>query len=70
MPKRLREEPSRASDRILNEEVFKHSGLTWEWGMVAGFTIVFQALAELYKFVKRKTMKPISSKATISRDAE
>jgi potassium/sodium efflux P-type ATPase len=49
----------------LNDEVFKHSGLTWEWAMVAVFTVVFEALAELYKFIKRRTMKPISTEVTM-----
>ena len=44
----------------LNTKVFKHSGLTWEWGMVAGLCVVFQALAELYKAFKRALLPPLT----------
>ncbi|KAH7143743.1 hypothetical protein EDB81DRAFT_842958 [Dactylonectria macrodidyma] len=39
---------------VLNTEVFKHKGLTWEWGVVAGAVFVYIALLETYKAVKRR----------------
>jgi hypothetical protein len=39
---------------VINTEVFKHLPITWEWGMVAASVVVYIALAELYKLVKRK----------------
>jgi magnesium-transporting ATPase (P-type) len=39
---------------ILNTKVFKHSYITWEWGMTAASVILYIALAELYKWVKRR----------------
>lgn len=38
----------------LNTEVFKHKGLTWEWGVVAGCVIVYVALIETWKAMKRR----------------
>lgn len=37
----------------LNTEVFKHRGLTWEWGVVAGCVATYIALLEIWKAVKR-----------------
>ena len=44
----------------LNTQVFKHSGLTWEWGMVAGFCVVFQTAVEIYKALKRAWLPPLT----------
>lgn len=38
----------------LNTEVFKHRGLTWEWGVVAGGVILYIALIEVWKAIKRR----------------
>ncbi|KAF4459464.1 hypothetical protein FALBO_13791 [Fusarium albosuccineum] len=37
----------------LNHKFFKHTGITWEWALAVGFTIVFVAGIELWKMVKR-----------------
>ncbi|KAK3991006.1 hypothetical protein QBC44DRAFT_237854 [Cladorrhinum sp. PSN332] len=37
----------------LNRKVFKHHGITWEWGLVFGMTIVFVLGIEAWKAVKR-----------------
>eukprot|EP00051_Salpingoeca_urceolata_P026757 m.478511 g.478511 ORF g.478511 m.478511 type:complete len:1097 (+) comp21155_c0_seq1:2644-5934(+) len=37
----------------LNDEVFKHDGVDWEWGLVIGLAIVFLAITEAYKALKR-----------------
>ncbi|KAI9486735.1 MAG: potassium/sodium efflux P-type ATPase [Benjaminiella poitrasii] len=39
---------------VINTEVFKHSPITWEWGMVAASVVVYIFLAEGYKLIKRK----------------
>ncbi|KAG2203027.1 hypothetical protein INT47_013243 [Mucor saturninus] len=39
---------------VINTEVFKHLGITWEWGMVAASVVVYILLAEAWKFVKRR----------------
>ncbi|KAG0212826.1 Na+ ATPase [Mortierella sp. GBA30] len=44
----------------LNQNVFKHSSLTYEWGFIFAALVIFIAFAELYKFVKRRVMKPLS----------
>lgn len=39
----------------LNTRVFYQSGITWEWGLIFGMTLVFVVSAELWKmFVRRK----------------
>lgn len=37
----------------LNTRVFKHQGLTWEWGVVVGCVVTYIALLEIWKAVKR-----------------
>lgn len=37
----------------LNNKVFKHSAISWEWGLVVGMTIVFVLGIEAWKAVKR-----------------
>jgi magnesium-transporting ATPase (P-type) len=38
----------------LNTEVFKHKGLTWEWGVVAGCVVMYIGLLEVWKAFKRR----------------
>lgn len=38
---------------VLNESVFKHTAISWEWGVVVGFTILYVVGVEMWKFVKR-----------------
>lgn len=38
----------------LNTKVFKHEGLSWEWGVVAGAVVLYIALIETWKAVKRR----------------
>ena len=38
----------------LNTDVFKHKGITWEWGLSIGAVPVFIVGVEAWKFVKRK----------------
>eukprot|EP00038_Savillea_parva_P029433 m.71056 g.71056 ORF g.71056 m.71056 type:complete len:1032 (+) comp8684_c0_seq2:226-3321(+) len=44
---------------FLSDEVFKQAGVTWEWGMVAGFAVIFMCCAEFYKWVKRQVLPPL-----------
>ena len=39
----------------LNTKVFKHQGITWEWGLAFGSVFVFVFGMELWKMVKRRT---------------
>ncbi|KAI5464939.1 hypothetical protein BGZ63DRAFT_470921 [Mariannaea sp. PMI_226] len=39
---------------VVNTEVFKHKGLTWEWGVVAGCVVVYVGLIEVWKAIKRR----------------
>ncbi|KAG0031266.1 Na+ ATPase [Podila clonocystis] len=44
----------------LNRNVFKHTDISYEWGLVIVDVILFILFAELYKFIKRRVMKPLS----------
>lgn len=46
----------------LNTYVFKHTGISWEWGLVFAFSIAFVAGAELYKFAKRAFFRRLAHK--------
>ncbi|OLN89013.1 Calcium-transporting ATPase 3-like protein 1 [Colletotrichum chlorophyti] len=37
----------------LNTTLFKHTGISWEWGIVVGFTILYVFGVETWKFIKR-----------------
>jgi P-type Na+/K+ transporter len=38
---------------VINEKVFKHSGISWEWGIVFVETVLFFAGVEAWKWAKR-----------------
>lgn len=38
---------------FLNTKFFKHTGITWEWALSVGFTLIFVAGIELWKLTKR-----------------
>lgn len=40
---------------VLNTDVFKMVGISWEWGVVFGMTVVYILGVELWKYVKRTT---------------
>ncbi|ORX63816.1 P-type II D ATPase [Basidiobolus meristosporus CBS 931.73] len=40
----------------LNTTVFRHKGISWEWGLVAADALIFITLSELYKWTKRRFM--------------
>ncbi|KAF1813912.1 sodium transport ATPase [Eremomyces bilateralis CBS 781.70] len=39
---------------VMNRVVFKHQGLTWEWGIVVGCTVVYTCYIEIWKAIKRR----------------
>ncbi|KAF9274145.1 Na+ ATPase [Mortierella alpina] len=43
----------------LNTGVFKHGSISYEWALVVLALVLFIAFAELYKMIKRRTMKPL-----------
>jgi len=44
---------------FISETVFKHVGGSWEWGLVAGMTVLFMAFCEIYKMIKRAFFPPL-----------
>lgn len=48
---------------VINKDVFKHSPITWEWGVAFLGLIVFIMGSELYKFAKRRFFR---GKMTVS----
>ncbi|KAJ2014945.1 hypothetical protein GGI06_003429 [Coemansia sp. S85] len=44
----------------LNTEVLKMKGISWEWGIVLITLLVFLIISELYKFGKRRFLKPLT----------
>ncbi|POR39396.1 Calcium-transporting ATPase 3 [Tolypocladium paradoxum] len=38
---------------FLNTKFFKHTGISWEWALAVGFTVVFVAGIEMWKLCKR-----------------
>ncbi|KAK4041395.1 hypothetical protein C8A01DRAFT_34593 [Parachaetomium inaequale] len=38
----------------LNRDVFKHTAISWEWGVVIGMTVVYVVGIEAWKYVKRR----------------
>lgn len=39
---------------VVNETVFKHNGMTWEWGIVLGCVICYIAFVEAWKAIERR----------------
>ncbi|KAJ2157094.1 hypothetical protein GGF46_004746 [Coemansia sp. RSA 552] len=44
----------------LNTDGLKMKGISWEWGIVLVTLLIFLILSEIYKFAKRKLLKPLS----------
>ncbi|KAF9115304.1 Na+ ATPase [Mortierella sp. AM989] len=44
-------------------DIFKHSPLTYEWGLVIAALVIFIAFAEIYKKMKIRFMKPLNLEA-------
>ncbi|KAI1298981.1 Na+ ATPase [Mortierella claussenii] len=47
----------------LNKNVFKHSAMTYEWGLVLAALVLFVAFAEIYKRIKIRVMEPLNLEA-------
>ncbi|KAF9142601.1 Na+ ATPase [Linnemannia schmuckeri] len=54
----------------LNHNVLKHSSISYEWGLVFAALVIFIAFAELYKFIKRRTMKPLAIQSDANAELE
>ncbi|KAF2826928.1 sodium P-type ATPase-like protein [Ophiobolus disseminans] len=39
---------------IINEKVFKHGAITWEWGVAFGAVVLYVGAIEMWKMVKRR----------------
>lgn len=39
---------------VINDKVFKHTGIGWEWGLCFGFSLLFISWVELWKYGKRE----------------
>ncbi|KAF1979540.1 potassium/sodium eff [Bimuria novae-zelandiae CBS 107.79] len=52
---------------LINDVVFKHKGISWEWGIVFIATILFFAGIESWKFAKRQFFKRKDRKRGIRR---
>lgn len=50
----------------LNTIVFKHQGLTWEWGVVAACVVVYVILIEAWKATKRHFGLGVVSRPSVS----
>ncbi|KAJ5968861.1 hypothetical protein N7501_005109 [Penicillium viridicatum] len=48
---------------VINHDVFKHSGISWEWGIVGVETVLFFAGVESWKWAKRIFFRRRSRKA-------
>lgn len=42
---------------VINHVVFKHNAITWEWGVVMACVVVYVAIIESWKALKRRTLK-------------
>ena len=38
---------------VISTDFVKHLGITWEWGLVVAFVVVFVVVSEFYKFIRR-----------------
>ncbi|KAI8390836.1 uncharacterized protein BYT42DRAFT_525964 [Radiomyces spectabilis] len=46
--------------RVVAIDGFRMIGITWEWGLDIGLNIFYTAYGEFYKWIKRKTMRPLN----------
>ncbi|KAG6037764.1 hypothetical protein E4U41_004793 [Claviceps citrina] len=53
----------------VNHHVFKHTGITWEWGVVAVCVVAYVGLVESWKAIKRRFRLGISSVSDGREDA-
>jgi P-type Na+/K+ transporter len=52
---------------VLNETVFKHSAIGWEWSVVTCGLIMFLFGVEVWKLMKRKLMRPENNMSKFGR---
>ncbi|ORY98377.1 hypothetical protein BCR41DRAFT_364239 [Lobosporangium transversale] len=53
-----------------NRNVFKHSAISYEWGLVLVSLVIFIIFAEVYKKIKIKVMKPLNLEANSQAEME
>ncbi|KAF9411105.1 Na+ ATPase, partial [Entomortierella beljakovae] len=54
----------------VNRSVFKHTDISYEWGFIFAVLVIYIIFSDLYKLVKRKTMKPLSVRAAAELEME
>ncbi|KAL2818686.1 hypothetical protein BJX63DRAFT_429186 [Aspergillus granulosus] len=55
---------------VINDKVFRHTGITWEWAIVAVETVLFFLGAETWKWVKRAYFRRLETKTGRNRMAD
>ncbi|CCE61476.1 hypothetical protein TPHA_0A04000 [Tetrapisispora phaffii CBS 4417] len=55
---------------VINDKVFLHKGIGYEWGIAILFTIVFWVVCEIYKYFKRHYYKKIDRANNPEKDLE
>lgn len=50
---------------VVNKSVFKHMGITWEWGLVAAAMVVYLTIVESWKAIKRRYHARRLAKGTV-----
>ena len=46
---------------VVSTQGFRQLGITWEWGMIVGLSLFTIVAGELFKYIKRRVMKPLDS---------
>jgi Na+-exporting ATPase len=54
----------------VNTKIFKHEGLSWEWGVVASAVVLYIALIEIWKAIKRRFGLGLSKQQSRARHQE
>ncbi|CAG8652002.1 5611_t:CDS:2 [Funneliformis mosseae] len=44
----------------LNTRVFRQLGIGYEWGLIFGAVIIFEIFVEVYKYIKRRKLEPLT----------
>jgi len=55
---------------VLNDKVFGHTGISWEWGVVFVEALLFFSGVELWKFAKRVYIRHRASDTEVAHDPE
>lgn len=55
---------------VINQRVFRHHPLSWEWGLVFGSLVCFVSLVESWKAIKRRRMKSNGTETNLKETEE